>query len=119
MFFFFSVLPKQKQLSHIQSGTCPCCGRFGAFEVWLEYSCLAIFFLPLLKFGKHYMVRMSCCDAVYRLDETVGKAIERGDGAEILPRHLQLMRHGTLRCPNCGRVLTEQTAFCPHCGAKR
>lgn len=119
MFFLATVLPKEKELQHSQSGICPACGAFGSYRVWMRYSCLALFFIPLFKWGKQYFVEMSCCGAVFSLNPQVGAAVAKGEAVEILPEDLQLLDGGQKRCPHCGRTLEGNFPYCPHCGGKQ
>ena len=36
-----------------------------------------MFFIPCIKWNKHYYVRTSCCNTLYELDPEMGKAIAR------------------------------------------
>lgn len=38
-----------------------------------------MFFIPCIKWNKHYYVRTSCCNTLYELDPEMGKAIARGE----------------------------------------
>lgn len=48
-----------------------------------------MFFIPCIKWNKHYYVRTSCCNTLYELDPEMGKAIARGEQVLIRPEHLQ------------------------------
>ncbi len=121
MFFFATVLPREKELPHQQAGVCPACGAFGSYRVFLRYTCLALFFIPLFRWNRHYYVQMSCCHALYELDPEVGKAIARGEALEITPADLTPLdagNSGQPACPHCGAPLESGFAYCPHCGQR-
>lgn len=44
-----------------------------------------MFFIPCIKWNKHYYVRTSCCNTLYELDPEMGKAIARGEQVLIRP----------------------------------
>lgn len=46
-----------------------------------------MFFIPCIKWNKHYYVRTSCCNTLYELDPEMGKAIARGEQVLIRPEH--------------------------------
>ena len=48
-----------------------------------------MYFIPCIKWNKHYYVRTSCCNTMYDLDPELGKAIARGEHVLIRPEHLQ------------------------------
>ena len=48
-----------------------------------------MFFIPCIKWNKHYYVRTSCCNTLYELDPEMGKAIARGEQVLIRPEHLK------------------------------
>ena len=54
-----------------------------------------MFFIPCIKWNKHYYVRTSCCNTLYELDPEMGKAISRGEPVEIRQEHLtRVIRRG-------------------------
>ena len=82
-----------------------------------------MFFIPCIKWNKHYYVRTSCCNTVYELDAEIGKRIAAGEDMEILPQHLRQMNQQgygyTMRhCRNCGFSTTEDFEYCPKCGTR-
>jgi len=61
-----------------------------------------LFFIPVITFGKKYLVRTTCCDTWYLLDPLVGKAIERKETVSIRDSDLQMYQTGEpleSRCP--------------------
>lgn len=129
MFLMIGVTDGQKALPYHQTGVCPRCGQFTAYEVWMTYTQLLLFFIPCFKWHKQYFVRMRCCGAVYALDPEVGRRIARGEDAAIGPEDLQgpvgtdggygnFRRAPRHRCRYCGYETDEDFAYCPKCGRR-
>ncbi|MBQ6148275.1 MAG: zinc ribbon domain-containing protein [Oscillospiraceae bacterium] len=123
MFFMIGITDGSKDLSYSQLTNCPSCGRYSSMQVFVTYNQLILFFIPLLKFGKQYYVKMKCCGAVYALDSEIGKQIEAGAAPTILSEHLSYMYSGSdsaaSYCSSCGRQLDPSFSFCPYCGRSR
>jgi len=71
-----------------------------------------MFFIPCIKWNKHYYVRTSCCNTLYELDPEMGKAIARGEQVLIRPEHLQRISKVTYgynykHCNYCGYETAE------------
>ena len=121
MFFIMGIDPRQKVLPYNHSVfICDRCGQYGRYEVFMTYMCFSLFFIPLLKWNKKYIVRTTCCSAQYELDSNIGLAIARGHDVEIRPEHLCPIG-GTAhtmykRCEQCGFTTTEDFHYCPNCG---
>ena len=80
MFFIMGVSQGQKKLNFDQLIVCGRCGRYGHLEVYMVYSYLSLFFIPVLKWGRRYYVRTTCCNASVELDAELGrKNSERRD----------------------------------------
>lgn len=129
MFFICGVNQGQKELSHSQLVVCGSCGGYGRYQVFMTYMSLSLFFIPILKWGRKYYVKMSCCQAVYELDPEVGARIARGEHVEIGQRDLTMIQagnrqqwrpgQGTRRvCRNCGYETEEDFSYCPKCGER-
>lgn len=77
-----------------------------------------MFFIPCIKWNKHYYVRTSCCNTLYELDPEMGKAIARGEQVLIRPEHLQRISKVTYgynykHCNYCGYETAENFEYCP------
>ncbi|WP_026670134.1 zinc ribbon domain-containing protein [Butyrivibrio sp. AE3006] len=124
MFFIMGITDGRKDFDFNQLITCAICGRYGRFNVFMTYTVLSLFFIPTLKWNKHYYVQTSCCGTVYELDPEIGKMIARGESVEILPSHLTQVSGGRgfaagyKRCRQCGYETTEDFDFCPKCGTR-
>lgn len=119
MFILFDTRSFNRRLDFDQPMTCPHCGHFGRYEVFVVGTRFRLFFIPLFTFGKKYLVHTTCCNSWYELDKQTGKAIQKNQSVHIEESDLtQLLSQGayTSKCPNCGQPNPEQSNFCPNCG---
>ena len=122
MIFIMGITNGRKELDHNQVITCAVCGKYGRFNVFMTYTVLTLFFIPTIRWNKHYYVQTSCCGTIYELDSEIGKAIARGEQMEILQSHLTKVQTGRnaygyyKKCSNCGYETDEDFDFCPKCG---
>lgn len=121
MFFVMGITDGRKDFAFNQTILCSLCGKYGSYQVFMTYTVLSLFFIPCLKWNKHYYVRTSCCNTLYELDPEIGKRISRGEEAEILPEHLHRAGNAGYsntckRCSRCGFTTAEDFDFCPKCG---
>lgn len=119
MFILIDVRSFQEQLDYNEPMTCPHCGRFGRYEVFVSGSRFRLFFIPLFTFGKHYLVHTTCCHSWARLNPEKEKAIERNRPVHIEAEDLEWVDTGysaDLQCPNCGQPYEAGTNYCPNCG---
>ena len=73
MFFIMGISQKQKELNFDQIILCSCCGKYGHIQVFMTYTYFMFFFIPIIKWNKHYFVRMSCCSSECELNFELGK----------------------------------------------
>jgi hypothetical protein len=125
MFFIMGITDGRKNLDFNQQIICEVCGRYGQYQLFMTYTALTLFFIPFLKWNKHYYVQTSCCNMLYELDPAIGKRIAWGEDIDIQPRNLrpvQTARRGGTgtwrRCANCGYETAENFEFCPKCGRR-
>lgn len=132
MFFICGVNQGQKELPHSQLVVCSSCGGYGRYQVFMTYMCLSLFFIPVLRWGKKYYVKMSCCGTIYELNPETGARVAGGEQVEIGQGDLTLVRSGSRQqwrpgqigqgmrriCQNCGYETEEDFSFCPKCGGK-
>ncbi len=121
MFFIMGIDPRQKLLQYNNSVfICDRCGQYGRYEVFMTYMCFSLFFIPLIKWNKRYIVRTTCCNGQYELDSGIGQAIARGKDVQIRQEHLTPMnghaQQNYRRCNQCGFATTEDFQYCPKCG---
>ncbi len=124
MFFIMGISQGQKQLPYARTVICNICGKYGRYEVFMTYTCLSLFFIPVFKWGKRYIVKSSCCGTMYELNPEKGKLLAKGVEIEILGSDLTHIngRNGgwrfSQRCSNCGYEAEADFEFCPKCGRK-
>lgn len=118
MFFIFGISSGKKRLDFNQTMICPNCGHFGRLEVYMTYMYFSLFFIPLFKWGKRYLVKTSCCNGVCDIPNELGKRIEKGQTIEIDPKDLNFpFGHRVFKqCTNCGFSTSEEFEYCPKCG---
>ena len=121
MFFIMGINQKHKAIRYNTSVfICDRCGQYGRYEVFMTYMCFSLFFVPIIKWNKQYIVRTTCCSAQYELDSNIGQAIARGKDIEIRIEHLTPLggyaQESYKRCIQCGFSTTEDFRYCPRCG---
>ena len=84
MFFIMGITDGRKDFDFHQMMTCGACGAYGRYQVFMTYTVLSLFFIPCIKWNRHYYVQASCCNALYELDAEIGKRIARGGDVEIV-----------------------------------
>ena len=95
MFFIGGITQGTKELVYNAAAMiCGRCGRYGRYQVFMTYMCLSFFFIPILKWGRKYYVKTSCCGTVYQLNEEVGKRIAAGEDVSIREEDLTLVSEG-------------------------
>lgn len=148
MFFIMGVSQGQKKLNFDQLVICGHCGRYGHLEVYMVYSYLSLFFIPVFKWGRRYYVRTTCCDTTVEISGDLGRQIDRGEVTSlpesIIPADYQYRGQGQPQgqtqgqaqpqgqaqtqpevcaqakkhCPSCGFETEEDYQFCPKCGQR-
>lgn len=129
MFFIMGINQGMKDLAYNAAlFICGRCGRYGRYQIFMTYTYLSLFFIPMFKWGKHYYAKTSCCGAVYELPPDVGRRIARGEDVTLTPDMLVPVSAGAggsqsvwrpvKRCLRCGFETTENFEYCPKCGQK-
>lgn len=121
MFFLMGITQDRKDLDFTQLVTCEICGSYGRYCVFMTYSVLSFFFIPIWKWNRRYYVEMSCCKSIYELNENIGRMIENGEEVRIEESDLKLLNRAVSsgsykKCLNCGYETNEDFDFCPKCG---
>lgn len=119
MFFIFGISNGHKELEHHQSMVCHVCGRYGRYQVFMEYMFFSLFFIPVFKWNKTYYVQTSCCGTLYTIDNELGKRIARSEGVTLQKEDLILVKSGRYdsmkKCNRCGYTTSEDFQYCPKC----
>ena len=118
MFFLFGVDPREKRLPFDQAVVCPCCGRFGRYALVMTYMCFSLFFIPMFRWNKRYLIRTSCCGSTAEISRELAEKLQNGGIRELRPEdlHFSGRSRGVRRCGNCGYETAEDFRFCPKCG---
>ncbi|MGD9566718.1 MAG: zinc ribbon domain-containing protein [Sedimentibacter sp.] len=122
MFFIAGVYPKRMELDYYEPIMCNCCTKYGRYEAFMEYKVFSLFFIPLIKFGKKFYARTTCCNTLYQIkNKEKGLMMERGQGHNVFLKEedLVLLHKGTScieKCPNCGYEVIGEFKYCPNCG---
>ncbi|MFQ7106092.1 MAG: zinc ribbon domain-containing protein [Neglectibacter timonensis] len=127
MFFIIGISDGRKDLNFNQMVICSSCGQYGRYTVYMTYTALSLFFIPVFKWNRQYFVQTSCCGKVYRLNPETGRRIAWGEQLEIQPGDLEPLSggwqsgqyyHRVKRCMSCGFSTDEDYEFCPKCGRR-
>lgn len=118
MFFIIGVSDKSTRLEYDQLRICDQCGKYGRDELYMTYRELRLFFVPVFKWSRSYMLRRSCCQTAYYLDEDVGRDIEEGRPGSIRKEDLRKVHTSVRTCPNCSNTVSPSFDYCPYCGER-
>lgn len=58
MFFIFGITSKRDDLDFGETRICSVCGRYGRYNVFVEYNALSLFFIPVFKWEKSILWRL-------------------------------------------------------------
>ena len=115
------VAPKREELDFDQAVVCSYCEKYGRYKVIREYTALSLFFIPVLKWGKKYYVRASCCGSIYSVDKDLGDSIARGENVTLRNEDLDPIhrreKYYIKKCSYCKFETHEDFIYCPKCGA--
>lgn len=87
-FFIMGINTGRKDLDFHQMVVCSRCGRYSNYSVFMTYTVLSLFFIPVFRWNRKYYVTTGCCKTTWLLDPEVGKAIARGEKVNITPQDL-------------------------------
>jgi hypothetical protein len=122
MFFIFGISNGEKKLDYVQTMLCSRCGQFGRFEVYMTYLYFSLFFIPIIKWSRRYYVKSTCCNAVYEIDQELGKRIQRGEAVTLTEQDLHdrngMGQYQPGQCSYCGYPRNPDFEYCPKCGRK-
>ncbi len=123
MFLIFGISSAKKKLDFIQTILCSHCEQFGRLELFMTYTYLSLFFIPIFKWNRQFHIKSTCCNSVYSIDNSIGKRILKGEELIINEQDLHLINSGKYsslqrRCSQCGNMMEQNFLFCPNCGNK-
>lgn len=130
MFFICGINPVRRAIKYEKMIICNKCGKYGRYEVYMTYMCFNIFFIPIIKWDKHYYVETTCCGALYELNEYIGKKLKNGENIDITEKDLTNISyknnkgwsdHNNIsdkKCMDCGYISPRDFEYCPKCGKK-
>jgi ribosomal protein S27AE len=114
MFFIgvFGIGNKNKNLGEVKFRCTGCIGeRFSLVELSRSFD---IFFIPVFKYSKEYIIICEKCRSVYKLKmDNISKILEtrKVDYDDVEKIILE-----TNTCPHCGTSIAGDFSFCPKCG---
>ena len=73
MFFMIAVTGGRKDLDYQETVICGICGHYGRYQVFMTYSQLVLFCIPVFRWNRQYYVQMSCCWSIFPLRKKPGK----------------------------------------------
>ena len=119
MFFIFGISNGRRDIEYNQSMICSVCGKYGRYQVFMDYMYFSLFFIPIIKWNKTYYVRSSCCGTLYTIDRDLGNRIARGESIVLNEEDLHLVSSGWhsehKKCSRCGFETNEDYRYCPKC----
>lgn len=114
MFFIgvFGIGNKSKNLGDVTFKCTGCIGdRFSLLELSRSFD---IFFIPVFKYHKEYVIMCNRCRSVYKLkNSSITKVLEK---KEVEYGDIEKIILETTTCPSCGTSLTSGFSYCPKCG---
>jgi DNA-directed RNA polymerase subunit RPC12/RpoP len=121
MFFIgiFGIEEKQKEMMKVGGIVCPDCGRRASATLYFCYTFFHFFYIPLFKWNKSYLVRLTCCGAVYECGDKAAEEIRRSGKIDFskCKKRRDAQGYG-LNCPYCGSRVAPGFSYCPYCGNK-
>lgn len=125
MFFIFGISNGRRDIEYNQSMICSVCGKYGRYQVFMDYMYFSLFFIPIIIWNRKYYARTSCCNTVYSIPSEIGKKIRKGEPVTLTEKDLKpegsAAGFGEYRegfCPNCGYPLSPDFEYCPRCGRR-
>lgn len=114
MFFIgvFGIGNKTKNLGTVNFKCTGCIGeKFSLMELSRSFD---IFFIPVFRYNKEYIIICEECRSVYKLKvESIPKVLEK---KEVKYENIDKIILETNTCPYCGASVTGEFKYCPKCG---
>ncbi len=117
MFFLFGINSKEELVREFKLKSADGESK-DTYRLFVSYSYLSVFFIPLFKWGHEFWVINSLGDE-YAIDKDKAEEVMWDEDEKIRKSDLHLMkRHTDYICPYCGARLDRHYAYCHECGAK-
>lgn len=119
MFFIFGISTDEKKLDYIQTLLCSNCSQYGKLELYMTYYYFSLFFIPLIKWNKKFVVKSSCCGSIFAVDSELGKRIYKGETVILTGSDLTIVNNNhqhSILCKHCNQPLQSDFTYCPNCG---
>lgn len=118
MFLIMGISNGEKKLQYDQLEICRVCGKYGHMEVFMTYTYFMFFFIPIVKWNRHYYVRMNCCGRTYEIEPELGEAIKKGEVQHLNldSLHFEGDENNVKICSQCGFTTRDEYQYCPKCG---
>ena len=120
MFLMMGITQREEEIDFDQTIICDVCGAYGHLMMFVTYSVLTLFLIPVFKWNRHYYVKTSCCNTIYEVNEDIARAAIRKDISSFREEDLHLIQKGYChqykKCVSCGYETDEDFDFCPKCG---
>lgn len=78
------------------------------------YNSFDIFFIPVFKTKKEYIIICKKCKSMYKLKSSSIEKVLKTHSAEY--GDVDKIMYETYTCPRCGANVTGNYQFCPYCG---
>ena len=115
--FFIGILGTGTRKNRLGEVFFSCTGCIGEKFTLVEfYKSFDIFFIPIMKLKKSYIIECSKCHSIYSVKpESIGNILKtKKVGYDDIDK---IIYEGS-SCPKCGRTLLEKFIYCPFCGEK-
>ncbi|HEX3040337.1 MAG TPA: zinc ribbon domain-containing protein [Caproiciproducens sp.] len=118
MFLIFGFTNGQSSIGTRRCRFFTCCSTGDTMAyVTCTYQQFTLFFLPLFRFNKRYLVTCPGCGTVYEIPKEEGQRLERNYAAEINPNLMYAVHRSNKKiCPNCKCAVDQNSRYCPNCG---
>jgi predicted nucleic-acid-binding Zn-ribbon protein len=123
MFFIMGISTSEKKIDFVQTMLCSKCGQYGRYEVYMTFTFLSLFFIPLFRWNRKFYVKSSCCQTLYAIDKEIGQRILHGEELILGESDLHIIQneqyqHFQKTCSSCGYQADSNFSYCPKCGSK-
>lgn len=118
MFLIFGFTNGQNSIGTRRCRFFTCCSTGDTMAyVTCTYQQFTLFFIPLFRFNKRYLVTCPGCGMVYEIPKEEGQRLERDYAAEINPNLMYAVHRSNKKiCPNCKCAVDQNSRYCPNCG---